>query len=192
VPAERRTYNINMPNYRRSYLPGGTYFFTHVTDHRSPFLCTDLARKLLKDVFRETRQRWPFHIDAIVLLPDHLHAIWTLPPGDADYSKRWGWLKKEFSKRYVAARRPDKNHGVWQPKFWEHTIRDENDYERHMDYIHYNPVKHGLVRCPRDWHYSSFARWVRLGIYPHDWGCPDFGKNDGNWDFDDLRSTIGE
>ncbi|HEX8203955.1 MAG TPA: transposase, partial [Isosphaeraceae bacterium] len=135
-----------MPNFRRDYVPGGMYFFTVVTDHRAPFLCQELARRILGTVLRECRERWPFQIEAIVLLPEHLHTILTLPVGDARYSTRWGWIKKEFTSRWLAAgcveqprtegRRRDGRRGVLQPKFWEHTLRDERDFERHFDYIH--------------------------------------------------------
>jgi len=166
---------VGMPDYRRYFVAGGSYFFTVVTDRRRPFLCEPLARTLLRAALRECLARWPFRLDAIVLLPDHFHAIWTLPASDASYSRRLGWLKKEFTKRWLARGGKDRrvspsrsrrgNHGVWQRRFWEHSIRDEQDFERHLDYIHYNPVKHGLVRSPRDWPYSSFRRWVKLGVY---------------------------
>ena len=169
-----------MADYRRYYVPGGTYFFTVVTHGRARFPCDPLARSLLRSVFRECLSRWPFLVDAIVLLPDHLHTIWSLPSHDASYSRRLAWIKKEFTKRWLArggregavsvTRLPRQDHGVWQRRFWEHAIQDEDDFERHLDYIHYNPVKHGLVRSPRDWPYSSFHRWVKLGAYAADWG----------------------
>jgi putative transposase len=127
------------------------------------------------------RAKWPFDLTGIVLLPDHLHTIWTLPPGDVAFSRRWWRIKGEFTALFLkgggsegkcsASRRKRKERGVWQRRFWEHAIRDENDFERHMDYLHYNPVKHGLVGRPCDWPYSSFHRWVQMGIYPPDWGC---------------------
>ncbi len=190
-----------MPHYRRAFVPGGTYFFTLVTHERRHILTTPLARQCLRNALRITRERWPFTIDAIVLLPDHLHTIWTLPPGDADYSMRIGFLKKGFTKAWLAAGgtesfRSDSQHdhrrrGVWQRRFWEHTIRDENDLIAHVEYIHYNPVKHGLVSCPHAWAYSSFARFVRKGVYDADWGCscerecvvPDFNR---------IEKSVGE
>jgi putative transposase len=169
-----------MPNYRRCRAEGGTYFFTVVTEGRIPFLCEPRARALLRRCLRDCRERWPFHLDAIVLLPDHLHAIWTLPLREADYSKRWGWLKKEFTKAWLVdggretecgpSRQRHRRRGVWQRRFWEHTIRDEEDLENHFNYLHYNPVKHGLVLAPRDWPYSTFHRWVRQGVYDSAWG----------------------
>jgi len=132
-------------------------------------------------------------IDAIVLLPDHLHTIWTLPRSDTNYSTRWAWIKKEFTKAWLQAggmeqqqtlgRERDRRRGIWQPKFWEHTIADERDFERHIDYIHYNPVKHGLVSRPRDWPWSSFHRCVRRNLYPLDWGCANVLRGDM---FDDM------
>jgi putative transposase len=173
-------------DYRRNHVPGGTFFFTAVTLKRRPFLCTPSATTHLRSALRACRRRWPFHIDALVLLPDHLHTIWTLPPGDTAYSIRWGWLKKEFTKRYLAAggaelsvsagKQADRRRGIWQPKFWEHTCTDEGELARLTDYIHYNPVKHGLVQCPADWQYSSFHRMVKTGIYPSDWCCPKSGS----------------
>jgi putative transposase len=122
---------------------------------------------------------------AVVLLPDHLHAIWTLPEGDAGYSVRWKRIKEEFTKNFIQAggeegprsdsRLRRQERGIWQRRFWEHTIRDEDDFEEHFNYVHYNPVKHRLVRYPRDWPYSSFHRWVKLGAYPPDWSCLDLG-----------------
>jgi putative transposase len=140
----------------------------------------------------------PFLINAIVLLPEHLHAIWSLPPGDAKYSKRWGKIKKSFTEAYLAAggreqpishgKSRQRRRGVWQPSFWEHMIRDEVDFERHFDYIHYNPVKHGHVACAKDWPYSSFHRWVRESVYDRNWGS----IRNGERRFDDLDETAME
>ncbi len=189
-----------MPNYRRNFVPGGSYFFTLVADRRAPILCSDLARQALRQVLILARHRWPFQIDAIVLLPDHLHTIWTLPPDDARFPLRWAWIKKEFTKRWLLAggpeqprtegRRRDGRRGVLQPKYWEHTLRDDHDFERHMDYIHFNPVRHGLVRCPREWPYSSFHRWVKCHVYPEDWACSNRVEN--SMTFDDLDTTAME
>jgi putative transposase len=172
-----------MPNFRRRFRPGGTYFFTVVTDGRRPILTSDLARPLLRDAIDRTRARWPFEIEAWVLLPDHAHSIWTLPDDDADYSRRWAFLKKEFTKAFLAAggaeapptdgRLNDGRRGVWQPKFWEHTVRDEGDYERHFHYLHYNPVRHGLVRSPTEYPYSTFHRHVRSNVYEPSWGSDE-------------------
>ena len=175
-----------MPEYRRAYAPGGTFFFTAVTYKRRPLLCDPLARRLLRGIIRRTQQRWPFTIDAIVLLPDHLHTLWTLPEGDANFSTRWAYLKKEFTKAWLAggeaegsvseSRRQNRRRGVWQRRFWEHTIRDDRDFERHCDYIHFNPVKHGHASCPHAWPYSSFRRWMRRGVYAVDWQCAGDGR----------------
>jgi putative transposase len=170
-----------MPNYRRFTVDGATIFFTVVTQDRRPFLVEPLARQCLREAFAVVRARYPIAVPAIVLLPDHLHALWTLPKGDSDYTVRWRRIKEEFTERFLAAggkegdrsssRIQRKERGVWQRRFWEHTILEEDDFERHVDYIHYNPVKHGFVTCPRDWPFSSFHRWVRLGDYPLDWWC---------------------
>jgi putative transposase len=187
-----------MSNYRRSYIPGGTFFFTVVTEGRAPLFKHEGARASLRGALQACRQRWPFRIDAIVLLPEHLHALWTLPEKDTNYSTRWAWIKKEFTKAWLAAggaeqhrswsRRRERRRGVWQRRFWEHTIWDADDFERHFDYIHYNPVKHGLAECPSDWPFSSFHRWVRLGVYPKEWG----GGKSGPLSFEDLDETAME
>jgi putative transposase len=171
-----------MADYHRYYVPGGQVFFTVVTKGRAGFLCHPIARKILGERIRECRARWPFSVDAIVLLPDHLHTLWQLPEDDDDYSLRWAWIKKEFTKAWLAAggaenavsaaRRRRGDRGIWQPRFWEHQIKDEGDFEQHLNYIHYNPVKHGLVAGPKDWPHSSFRRWVDCGVYPLDWASP--------------------
>jgi putative transposase len=130
-------------------------------------------------VFKAARRRRPFTIEAIVILPDHLHCIWTLPSGDADFSSRWHDIKARFAAQIsrgerLSARRLRKGErGIWQRRFWEHVIRDECDYERHVDYIHYNPVKHGQVTRVADWPYSSFHRYVERGIYNPEWAADD-------------------
>lgn len=170
-----------MPNYKRAYVPGGTFFFTVVTYLRRKLFDLEANRELLGDAFRDCRKSWPFEINAIVLLPDHLHTIWTLPENDHNFSGRWSVIKSGFTKRFLAAggndwrvsegKRNEHRRGVWQRRFWEHVIEDEHDFERHFDYIHFNPVKHRLVNCPREWVASSFHRWVERGVYPSDWAC---------------------
>lgn len=193
-------YTHFMPNYRRAYVPGGTFFFTLVTNRRKPLFSDVLARSLLGTCLRECQVKWPFEINAMVLLPDHLHAIWTLPAGDDQYSTRWSWTKKEFTKRWLArgatesrisaGRQRERRRGIWQPRFWEHTIEDEDDFERHFDYIHYNPVKHGYVRCPHEWPHSSFHRWVKAGVYPWHWACWDDAKR--QLEFPEIEDSVGE
>jgi putative transposase len=164
-----------MVRYRRNFLPGGSFFFTVNLAERQLRLLTEHI-DLLRKAFRETRARFPFAVDAIVVLPDHLHAIWTLPDGDADFAVRWRLIKSAFSRglprgeRISPSRAAKKERGIWQRRYWEHTLRNECDFARHMDYIHFNPVKHGFVTRVRNWPYSSFHRMVRLGIYPMDWG----------------------
>ncbi len=164
-----------MPEYRRNRVPGGTYFFTVNLLERRLSLLTDHI-EALRVAVRQTRARQPFHIDAWVVLPDHLHCVWTLPLGDADYSARWKAIKIAFAKSLPAiesltpVRRTRGERGIWQRRFWEHTIRDDRDYSAHIDYVHYKPVKHGLVARVREWPYSSFHRCVKAGIYPADWG----------------------
>ncbi|KAA5544659.1 transposase [Roseiconus nitratireducens] len=170
-----------MPDYRRASVPGGTYFFTVVTYQRHKLFCQPRAIALLGSMFRRFVLRWPMRVDALILLPDHFHTIWTLPPADCAYSMRLGWVKKEFTKHWLATGGDEtrvtsgitreRRRGIWQPRFWEHTIQDEDDFQHHFDYIHWNPVKHGYVQCPKDWPHSSFHRWVKKGVYPEHWGC---------------------
>ena len=151
-----------MSHYRRHYQAGATYFFTVVSKNRAPIFTEPHIRSLLRESIELTRARRPFDIDAWVLLPDHLHTIWTLPDGDFDYSVRWQEIKRWVSRQL--------GQSIWQARFWEHTIRDELDFQRHMDYLHYNPVKHGLSKTVADWPYSTFHRHVKLGNYPGNWG----------------------
>ena len=166
-----------MPNYIRA-RDGSTYFFTVVTHERKPILCQEESFSSL----REVKTSRPFKIKAWVLLPDHLHCMWELPPGDFDYSVRWALIKKEFTKRMKgrlepgrpsASRRRKREGALWQRRFWEHRIRDEKDYETHCDYIHYNPVKHGLVTRAKDWEFSTFHRFLKEGVYPEGWGSEE-------------------
>jgi putative transposase len=163
-----------MVHYRRNFVAGGTYFFTvTVADRRSSVLTDHIVS--LRRAFRVTRSERPFDIDAVVILPDHLHAVMTLPEGDVDYSGRWRRIKSLFTRDAVkagldVARNARGEYDLWQRRFWEHTIRDETDLTRHVDYIHYNPLKHGLVSQVSAWPHSSFHRYVRLGWLPEDWG----------------------
>ena len=198
----RSCYPAVVPEYRRAFAAGGTFFFTVVTEHRRRVFADPHARVLLRQATRLCRSRWPFVVDAAVLLPEHLHIIWTLPDGDADFSRRWGYLKKEFTRMWLAAggtqeprspsRERQRRSGVLQRRFWEHLIRDEIDLRRHVEYIHYNPVKHGLVKCPHAWPFSSFTQWVRRGIYEADWACQCGSRTHGPKHFDDLNETAME
>ena len=154
-----------MKTYRRAYQPGGRYFFTLVTHRRAPWLTLEVARTRLREGMRKVACRYPFGLDAFVLLPDHLHVIWRLPPNDSDFSTRWRLIK-----HHVSMGLRDRGEPCWQPRFWEHLLRDEDDWRRHVDYVHYNPVKHGLVSAPIEWPYSTFARAVARGWYTADWG----------------------
>ncbi|HEX4610319.1 MAG TPA: transposase [Urbifossiella sp.] len=181
-----------MPNFRRNYVPGGTYFFTLVTHLRRPILTTPLARRCLLKALTVVRGRAPFESVAVVLLPDHLHAVWTLPNGDADFSHRWRRIKERFTRSYLAGggaeaevsgrRAGRQERGVWQPRFWEHTIRDEDDFERCLAYVHYNPVKHGLVASPREHPWSTFRKFVGRGWYQPDWGAAPVEVSGAEWD----------
>jgi putative transposase len=170
-----------MTTYRRNFVPGGSYFFTVNLAERHLRLLTENISEL-RAAFRYLRARHSFTIDAIAVLPDHLHAIWTLPEGDSDFALRWRLIKSAFSRALPAgegisqSRAAKGERGIWQRRYWEHTLRDEGDFARHVDYIHFNPVKHGHVSQVRDWPYSSVHRMVRLGIYPEDWAG---NANDG-------------
>ena len=169
-----------MPEYRRANTPGTSYFFTVVTHNRQPILTTDLARHCLRCAWKSTLQKYPFYEDAVVLLPDHLHCVWTLPTDDSNFSSRWKMIKGLFTRSFLqgggteGARTPSQQRkreaAVWQRRFWEHRLRDEADLCRHVDYIHFNPVKHGHVSKPIDWRWSSFSRYVEGGQYTPEWG----------------------
>jgi putative transposase len=169
-----------MANYRRIRVAGGTYFFTVVTHRRRLLFDQAQNRQMLHDAVQEVRKRHPFTIDAWALLPEHMHCIWTLPREGSDFSLRWNQIKSGFSKRARSllhvdewmneSRQKHRETTIWQRRFWEHQIRDDQEYQAYMDYTHFNPVKHGLVERVIDWPYSTFHRYVRLGVYPESWG----------------------
>lgn len=162
-----------MPEYRLYYEEGGIYFFTVVTFHRLPIFNNPTSRKILHNAWLVTQKRRPFETIAVCLLPDHLHCLWKMPEGDADYSTRWKEIKRAFTKGYLkligsgeernSSRQKQGEAAIWQRRFWEHFIDSEDDFENHLDYIHYNPVKHEYVSRPVDWPWSSFRRFVKLG-----------------------------
>lgn len=186
-----------MPTFRRAFSPGGTYFFTLVTENRAPILCDDLSRKLLHNAIATCATRGPFTLDAIVLLPDHLHILMTLPHNDTDFSTRISAIKANFTHNFLASggseqsrdatRIRKRRRGVWQRWFWEHLIRDQEDLNRHLDYIHYNPVKHGLASCPHAWPHSTFGRFVKDDCYTEDWQCSCDGRQCAPMKFDGLE-----
>ena len=163
-----------MPDYRRLRVAGASYFFTvNVEDRASRLLLTRI--EALRRAFRTTRVELPFRVDAIVVLPEHLHCVWTLPRNDCDFSTRWQRIKARFSQACPRgepcrkSRMHKRERGIWQRRFREHLLRDERDWEAHVNYTHYNPVKHGHVNRVCDWPYSSFHRYVRQNILPLDW-----------------------
>jgi putative transposase len=163
-----------MPWYIRAKQAGGTFFFTVVTYRRRPIFQAAENRRRLSKTIMDVQSVLPFTIDGWELLPEHLHCIWTLPQGDADFSKRWGLTKAKFSSQLYPPGRT-----VWQNRFWEHLIRNEQDFQKHLDYIHYNTVKHCLVMNPGDWPTSTFHRYVKAGLYPANWGeGVSFNKDD--------------
>ncbi len=181
-----------MAHYRRTNQAGGTYFFTVVTYQRREILCNGNVLQALRDGIDKTRTKYPFTIDAWVILPDHIHAIWTLPPDDADFANRWRLIKWYVTLAcgeilhqpdlMTASKSKHRESTLWQRRYWEHLIRGDADYAKHMDYVHFNPVKHGLVSRVVDWPYSSFHRYVKQNVYAPDWGLSvqidkgDFGE----------------
>lgn len=165
-----------MPNYRRLWVPGGTYFFTvNLLDRNGALLVQHIDP--LRAAFRDARAARPFHLAAMVVLPEHLHCVWRLPAGDADNATRWRHIKALFSRsltdteRRSASRVGKRERGIWQRRFWERCLRDEHDLRAHVDYIHFNPVKHGLVTEVHHWPHSTFHRYVRSGLLAADWGA---------------------
>ena len=150
-----------MSNYRRNYINGGTWFFTvNLRNRKSDLLIRQI--EIFRAAVAQVKRCKPFNINAWVVLPEHMHCVWTLPSNDDDFSGRWRDIKKRFT-------RDVETKSIWQPHFWEHTIRNEEDYRRHVEYIYLNPVKHGWVTRVQDWPFSTFHRDVRLGLYPLDW-----------------------
>ncbi len=177
--------------YRRLTIEGASYFFTLVTHQRRQLFGNPGVVRMLDDAIESIRNRHPFEIEAQVVLPDHLHAIWKLPHQDANYATRWRLIKEAFTRAYVAKiGAPDRTdvdrargeRNVWQRRFWEHLIRDDRDFAAHLDYIHLNPVHHGLTSSPRDWPHSTFRKWIERGVYEPTWGSderpelPDWAK----------------
>ena len=165
-----------MTEYRRATIPGATWFFTvNLAERKGNRLLVEEI-DALRSAFRSVQAAHTYRIDAVVILPDHLHCIWTLPPGDSDFSTRWNLIKGTFSRsvekgeRVSLSRSIRGERGLWQRRFWEHLIRDEEDLAHHVEYIHWNPVKHGWVRRVTDWPHSSFHTFVRRGLYTADWG----------------------
>ena len=168
-----------MSRYRRA-ITGSTFFFTVVAHRRRPIFCNPAIRASLHQAIRFVRATRPFVIDAWVVLPDHMHCIWTLPERDFDYGRRWGEIKRYVSHLcretlhdpalLTRSAKKQRESTIWQRRFWEHQIRDDTDFERHMDYVHFNPVKHGFVLSVGEWEHSTFHRYVRDGVYTQDWG----------------------
>ena len=191
-----RTMSFNnkdvMSSYRRSRVAGASYFFTVVTHQRAPLFLLQQFRKSLRHAMQQVMLQYPFTIDAMVMLPDHLHCIWTLPTGDMSYSRRWSVIKRLVSQEvsnlehgsgnmtgirhcheHSASRIQRRESSIWQRRFWEHQIRDDRDFENHVNYCYWNHVKHGYVQRVIDWPYSTFHRDVKKGLFPLDWGISD-------------------
>lgn len=168
-----------MRRYTRADAPGATYFFTVTLQDRGARYLVDHVAEL-RECIRVVKQRHPFEIEAMVVLPEHLHALWRMPAEDADFAMRWRLVKQSFTQRLAErglleptaaeTRGRKRERSLWQRRFWEHQIQGDDDFARHVDYIHFNPVKHGWVLRARDWPYSSLHRYVRAGVLPADWG----------------------
>lgn len=194
--------NTIMTEYRRFYNLGGTYFFTIVTYECQAIFNNPETIDLLRRALATVKTEMPFDILGAVILPEHLHFIWELPPKDIAYSKRIGKLKVLFTqslrgknslpKTVSISRYKHRESDVWQRRFWEHTIKDERDFEQHLNYIHYNPIKHGLVSCPHLWEFSSFSSWVKKGIYSSNWCCMCQDKPSTIPNFDSISQTARE
>jgi putative transposase len=186
-----------MPDYRRNRVPGATYFFTvNLLDGHSDLLMTQI--EALREAVRSVRRRSPFVIDAWVVLPEHMHCIWTLPGDDGDFPGRWRAIKIAFSKSLPNTERRSEimqrkgERGIWQRRYWEHTIRDDRDYAAHMDYVHFNPVKHGLAKRPGDWQFSSFQSCTAAGLYrPSGWEAAQSYWRPANGDEQMSRQAVG-
>jgi putative transposase len=178
-----------MPNYHRIHAPGGTYFFTVVTNERLSIFSTESSIILLLNTIEKSQNEYPFEQIAYCIMPDHIHCIWKLPDGDDDYSRRWQLIKARFSREFflisdlegkiTESRKRKREKGIWQRRFWEHIIRDDNDLAMHINYIHFNPIKHGLVKRLSDWSWSSYNEYLSAGYYDASWGetePKDIGK----------------
>ena len=191
-----------MSDYRRAHVPGGTFFLTIVTYQRTSLFGVDENVCLLRRALAQVMREMPFRLPAAVVLPDHLHFLWCLPSGDTAFSARVGRMKIIFTRLLRGclttpsgvsfSRSKHRESNVWQRRFWEHAIKDEEDFEKHLDYIHYNPVRHGLAACPHSWKYSSFPKWVRSGLYPERWGCCCEGRRPITPDVDMMFDVAGE
>ena len=191
-----------MSDYRRYFVPGGTYFFTLVAYERRPRFALPADLQRLRDAVAFVQREQPFRFLAAVVLPDYLHFIWALPPGDSDYSRRIGRMKVHFTRSCDAmersgpapspSRRKHRDANVWQRRFWEHTVDEPAELEALLDYIHYNPVKHGYATCPHGWAASSFSRWVALGLYDQRWGCCCGRIQPVPRDFAKVEGAVGE
>ena len=190
-----------MSDYRRYFVAGGTYFFTLVTYQRRRLFHETRNVELLRTAIASVRSETPFEIKAAVVLPDHMHFIWSLPPGDLAYSKRIGQFKARFTKSFYSSiqqkpvvsesRARHRESDIWQRRFWEHTITDEDEFQQMFDYIHFNPVKHGHVTCPHAWKASSFHNWVKRGALDQRWGCSCNGRL-VNMSFKNVEDVVGE
>ena len=171
-----------MTEYRRNYIDGGTYFFTVALAERKGSCLVDEIG-LLRNSLRKVRSSHPFELVAMVVLPEHLHCIWTLPEDDSDYAIRWKKLKAHFSmglpktENQSQSRQAKGERRIWQRRYWEHTIRSDEDLRRHVDYIHFNPMKHGHVSRVVDWPHSTFHAYVERGIYAPDWAGEGYLNN---------------
>ena len=172
--------------YRRANIKGGTYFFTINLANRKKTLLTDEFDKL-RSSFNHVKRYHPFLLDAMVVLPDHLHFMMTLPENDNDFATRLMLIKSGFSRQITCnekislSRKSKRERGIWQRRYWEHLIRDENDFATHINYIHYNPIKHGFVDKASDWQFSTIHKFIKNGIKPTNWGSNSSFTSDSSF-----------
>ncbi|NEO86620.1 MAG: transposase [Spirulina sp. SIO3F2] len=191
-----------MPQYRRARIPGSTIFITCITHQRQPLFHNPHNIQLLRRALAQTQQEKPFTVTAAVILPEHLHFLWQLPDQDCNYSARVGRMKVLFTRALCGntappedlseSRKKHRERDVWQRRFWERSLCDQQEVNHYLDYIHYNPVKHGLVTCPHLWQYSSFSRYVAQGVYSKYWACQCRGNIARVPDFSDIVDYVGE
>ena len=191
-----------MPDYRRYFNPGAAIFFTVITHDRRLILCTEKGRDFLRQAIQNVKKDRPFESIAFALMPEHFHCLWKLPDEDGNFSVRMACIKKMFTRLWLEngedqcdiskARKKHREKGVWQKRFWEHTIRNEDDFINHVNYIHYNPVKHNLAKCPHAWPYSTFHQWMKDGYYKKEWLCICNSNESEPPDFNNIKNTVGE
>jgi len=173
-----------MPDYRRFYIPNSITFITCVTRDRYPYLKSKSDIDLFFSTLARVKEIKPFELMAYVVLPDHFHWLMKVDQSSGNFSKVMHSIKRNFTQNYKQAHNVQKSISIWQRGFWDHVIRDERDLEIHLDYIHWNPIKHGCVNKPSNWPYSTYRDWEGMGIYDLGWGCVEIPENISGLNFE--------